>query len=159
MRARPRVPLRRGGRHSWMWTAYDPYQLLAPKAHHILAEIIQGGLVLETNVLEIDRAGKCSPTLSRAMHVAQRFSTRGGLCTCSARRCQSTERIVRICKSALSYRRWGGRFSGRRTANSARMVGRQIHRSRGEVAVSYRNARASCLQTCPCTSLCHASSA
>lgn len=26
------------------------------EAHHILAEIIQGGLVLETNVLEIDRA-------------------------------------------------------------------------------------------------------
>lgn len=29
-----------------------------PKAHHILAEIIQGGLVLETNVNEIDRAGE-----------------------------------------------------------------------------------------------------
>ncbi|KAJ2992115.1 hypothetical protein NUW54_g8010 [Trametes sanguinea] len=28
------------------------------EAHHILAEIIQGGLVLETNVNEIDRAGK-----------------------------------------------------------------------------------------------------
>ncbi|KAI0768571.1 AP complex, mu/sigma subunit [Trametes elegans] len=27
------------------------------EAHHILAEIIQGGLVLETNVNEIDRAG------------------------------------------------------------------------------------------------------
>lgn len=30
------------------------------QAHHILAEIIQGGLVLETNVTEIDRAGTYS---------------------------------------------------------------------------------------------------
>ena len=28
-----------------------------PQAHHILSEIIQGGLVLETNVEEIDNAG------------------------------------------------------------------------------------------------------
>jgi AP-3 complex subunit sigma len=28
-----------------------------PKVHHILAEIIQGGLVLETNVEEIDNSG------------------------------------------------------------------------------------------------------
>ncbi len=34
---------------------------VSPKAHHILAEIIQGGLVLETNVNEIDRAGKPLP--------------------------------------------------------------------------------------------------
>jgi hypothetical protein len=35
--------------------------LIIPKAHHILAEIIQGGLVLETNVDEIDAAGTCGP--------------------------------------------------------------------------------------------------
>ena len=32
------------------------------KVHHILAEIIQGGLVLETNVEEIDSSGSYSPS-------------------------------------------------------------------------------------------------
>ena len=31
------------------------------KVHHILAEIIQGGLVLETNVEEIDASGMSVP--------------------------------------------------------------------------------------------------
>lgn len=35
----------------------------AIKAHHILAEIIQGGLVLETNIEEIDASGTFSPVL------------------------------------------------------------------------------------------------
>lgn len=30
-----------------------------PKVHHILAEIIQGGIVLDTNVEEISTGGKC----------------------------------------------------------------------------------------------------
>ena len=30
----------------------------APQVHHILAEIIQGGVVLETNLEEIDSSGK-----------------------------------------------------------------------------------------------------
>lgn len=36
-----------------------PFILITPnlQVHHILAEIIQGGLVLETNVEEIDVAG------------------------------------------------------------------------------------------------------
>ena len=42
----------------------------SPKAHDILAEISQGGLVLETNVNEIDRAGesRVPPTLPRELH-------------------------------------------------------------------------------------------
>ena len=39
--------------------------LYSMQAHHILAEVIQGGLVLETNVNEIDRAGECAPTYPR----------------------------------------------------------------------------------------------
>ena len=39
---------------------------VSPQAHHILSEIIQGGLVLETNVNEIDRAGESPPTNLRA---------------------------------------------------------------------------------------------
>ncbi len=33
--------------------------VVARQVHHILSEIIQGGLVLETNVEEIDQAGAC----------------------------------------------------------------------------------------------------
>ncbi|KAI1785478.1 Adaptor protein complex sigma subunit [Ganoderma leucocontextum] len=42
------------------------------EAHHILTEIIQGGLVLETNVHEIDRAGESSaPRLRRTIQLNQ----------------------------------------------------------------------------------------
>ena len=38
------------------------YQLMIRlKVHHILAEIIQGGLVLETNIEEIDSSGMYLP--------------------------------------------------------------------------------------------------
>jgi AP-3 complex subunit sigma len=41
---------------------FQPFNLpthtsFTPQVHHILAEIIQGGLVLETNVEEIDQSG------------------------------------------------------------------------------------------------------
>ncbi len=45
-------PSPREGGVRWPWlTAHNS------QVHHILAEIIQGGLVLETNVEEIDLAG------------------------------------------------------------------------------------------------------
>ena len=48
-------------------------RVLIPKAHHILAEIIQGGLVLETNGTEIDRAGECSSRCIPAYPTEQRI--------------------------------------------------------------------------------------
>jgi hypothetical protein len=51
--------------------------LIVPKAHHILAEIIQGGLVLETNVDEIDAAGMYGPRSSPAYILYSAKSTTG----------------------------------------------------------------------------------
>lgn len=59
------------------------------KVHHILAEIIQGGLVLETNVEEIDLSGSYSP--SRMSSINQ-----DSLATNSTKRGQSKKRIIRI---------------------------------------------------------------
>lgn len=50
------VPLRRG--NYWFHFVFGNGYDLVLQVHHILAEIIQGGLVLETNVEEIDHSGK-----------------------------------------------------------------------------------------------------
>jgi AP-3 complex subunit sigma len=40
--------------------------LIPCKVHHILSEIVQGGIVLETNVEEIDESGTFAPCDSRS---------------------------------------------------------------------------------------------
>jgi hypothetical protein len=56
MRVRSRFPFRRG-RHVELSRSSTFVHLFIVEVHHILAEIIQGGLVLETNVEEIDSSG------------------------------------------------------------------------------------------------------
>ena len=58
---------------AWGYVLTTP---VSPKAHHILAEILQGGLVLETNVSEIDRAGEPPPTYHRMRTVLNARSRR-----------------------------------------------------------------------------------
>jgi hypothetical protein len=38
------------------------------QVHHVLGEIIQGGLVLETNINEIATCGECQISVSPTLH-------------------------------------------------------------------------------------------
>ena len=58
--------------------------LYSIQAHHILAEVIQGGLVLETNVNEIDRAGT-SPTPAADCACSSSSSPRSSLLRTASR--------------------------------------------------------------------------
>jgi hypothetical protein len=82
---------------NWTWSStltrqvcIHIWSLQCSHSHHILAEVVQGGLVLETNVDEIDTAGE---TLGRATELDAKLLV-------SAISHESAYHIFRICKSA-----------------------------------------------------------
>jgi hypothetical protein len=73
MRVRSRFPFRRG-RHVELSRSSTFVHLFIVEVHHILAEIIQGGLVLETNVEEIDSSGLSYFCLMHGIPVYEAFT-------------------------------------------------------------------------------------
>jgi Clathrin adaptor complex small chain len=74
-------------------------QLYHAKVHHILAEVIQGGLVLETNVDEIDMCGRSKACRIRSLSADCHFPD-------SPTSNKGPERVVCILQPACSGRRW-----------------------------------------------------
>lgn len=68
------------------------------QVHHILSEVIQGGLVLETNVEEIDHQGN---------HLSQ-AAWRRSLTPLSTTSSESAQGVVYLCQPTISglWRRW-----------------------------------------------------
>ena len=136
MRARSGLPLRRGacftGRPRRSAFAL---RSVSPKAHHILAEIIQGGLVLETNGTEIDRAGECSPDVSPLTLLNSAFVLPHT--SLSARGRAGTEGVVRVCQPAVARWRWSCWFTQCWAADTLRVAHGQACRSWCQVAQSY----------------------
>lgn len=102
--------------------------IFSNEVHHILAEIIQGGLVLETNVEEIDLSGSYNP-----FHIAQHQDS---LPPNSTKRNQSKERVICISQSPIAWRRGRCGDQKRGTANAARLVDEQNHRGGGKVVLT-----------------------
>ena len=115
---------------AWEYVLTTP---VSPKAHHILAEIIQGGLVLETNVSEIDRAGEPPPMYPR-MRTVLNARSRPPILTCSPRSCESTQGVVRVRQPALAWRGRSCRVTQRRPADTPWMACGKAHGSRSKVA-------------------------
>lgn len=98
-----------------------------PKVHHILAEIIQGGLVLETNVEEIDSSG--------LLHFsAIEYISHPGKKTTSTTIGQVTKGIICVGEPAFPRYRSGRRRHSRwKPQVSAWLVNKQNNRSQGNV--------------------------
>jgi len=73
MRVRSCLPFRRS-RHVQLSRSNAFVHLFIVEVHHILAEIIQGGLVLETNVQEIGTSGSSYFCLMRGILVYETFT-------------------------------------------------------------------------------------
>lgn len=105
------------------------------QVHHILSEIIQGGLVLETNVEEIDNAGQCienpNAVVGREPDVASIYS---------ARCCESKERLVHIIQSALTGS-WRRRLAWDEHPNAAGMAHWETYRRRRTVVRQHHRHR------------------
>ena len=113
-----------------------------PQAHHILAEVIQGGLVLETNVHEIDRAGTSpspflpsNPSLTYARSRSPILPSPVVHNVTSARGRAGSQRVIRIRESALSRRRRRRGLPFGRAADASRLARGEAHGRRRAVAV------------------------
>ena len=80
MRVGPRISFRRGSSLHHYINAASILSICGPQVHHILAEVIQGGLVLETNVEEIASAIEENARARKASYAAANpLSLAGGV--------------------------------------------------------------------------------
>lgn len=144
MRVRSRFPFRRG-RYVQPSRRSTFVHLFIVEVHHILAEIIQGGLVLETNVEEIDSSGSSYFCLMHGMAVYETLNWTGQCpmirylsntpFIVSASSGQSQKRVFHFSKPTITRCRWRSIISKWWATDTTRVVNREDHRRWGSIAL------------------------
>jgi hypothetical protein len=88
------------------------------EVHHILAEVVQGGLVLETNVEEIASASESSQTIYLC-------DLKGTTWTCSSGQDSCAEGVLCCCQPSIPWCR--ARLSRSELTNTPRVAHREDH--------------------------------